>query len=724
MSWLLEDGIVTRFKSLEKKLKMSKPSFYEKYKTYIWVSVAVFIVIVAIIVLAVTGVFSGSSGSDVEDDDFIDSDDLEDEAYTPSPNGGGGSGGGSGSPSPSVEPIQVSTTESPVELQSSELIVDSVALNEDILSQSDVEVETAQNAQSVEIVKSSNVETSEVQSNAEVVESVESVNTPEVQSNIEVAEVEVVKSSVTLDRANSLSTFIDTFDQVKVYKPETKIGNDVYKLSRLIPSIVYVHMRPQNGVDEKYTLLKSEIGKLDLDGSVNHIGIITQLPSHILPSQRTEKMLELEYLANMTALAKAVQVKNKKYHLIVQSSFSFVVSPEELYKKLEYVNISMQDSWDVIYFAQDMLAWQKLDVSSVDDEDSKQVETICRVLSSRHRKAYLIKTSYIRKLLLYYKNLYQTYLAQKKSPLYNVYQLQYELIQKTNTLENDDIWIAYKRPIGKIDNHVIAYDDDLRTQIDEKLFHTTEVKLLSDYKVHDVVAVIISTTNNTGFISQIVGNLKSNFLKGHRLHIVVATSKPLLFAGYSEPNTYVIPVRKFTDENDEDVFHSKFRFYYMLEIMSKLNGASPIKPSYWYMIHEQYNVYQHLENSEVLQDLIVSKYIDPVIDKVDYMIDGKHPEERSTSKAYLDRSKFEDVVYSSDFVGGSSLEMEALCKSVKGWMTQDIKLGIIARWYDESYLNKYLKTSKSPTNVIKLSSIYSVKCFNSKCMDLYCQTKR
>lgn len=670
--------------------------FYDKYKTWIWVGLSVFIVVIVIVVLAVTGVFSKGSNNVQDDDDWIDADDMQDEGSgDATTTGGGGSTVSSPSPNPittnsnattSTHTSLASTSEQleiqqPEELKANNLIVDSQTLNEDILSQSDVEGDEPEH-----------------------------------------------KSVVETEDSSTLSTFIQTFDQVKIYKPETKIGNDVYKLSSLIQSIVYVHTRTSNGSDEKYTSLKSEIGKLDLDVSVNHIGIITQLPKHILPHQHTEKMLELEYLANMTALAKALQVKDKKMHLIVQSSFSFTVSPTDLYQKLKFVSSSLQDSWDVIYFAQDMLAWQKLNVGF----SFQGKETLCRVLSGRHRKAYLIKSSYIRKLLLYYKNLYQSYLSEKQSPLNNVYQLQYELIQKTNTLENNDVWVGFRQPIGKIDRHKITYNETLTMQINETLFTTTEVKLLPSRVVYDVVAVIVTTTNNTGFVAKIVFNLKSHFLKGHRLHIVIATSRPLLFAGYHEPHTYVIPVKKYSDETDEDVYDTKFRFTYLLEVMSKLNSASPIKPNYWYLIHDQYNVYQHLSNEEMLQDgLIVAKYIDPVIVKDGYQINSKDPEDRTSSRAFIDRSKLIDI-YSSDFIGGTTVEMEKLCRSIHDMMRKDISLGIMAKWKDESYLNKYLYTTNKDDNennnvsrkVIQLSSIYSIRCFNSQCMDLYCQTKR
>jgi histo-blood group ABO system transferase len=83
-------------------------------------------------------------------------------------------------------------------------------------------------------------------------------------------------------------------------------------------------------------------------------------------------------------------------------------------------------------------------------------------------------------------------------------------------------------------------------------------------------------------------------------------------------------------------------------------------------------------------------------------------EKNPQSTAFLSNKDGEHY-YAGGFNGGSSSEFLKMAKTIDENISKDEANNIIAKWHDESHLNKYLSTNK-PTNI--LSPLY---CFPDRC---------
>lgn len=53
------------------------------------------------------------------------------------------------------------------------------------------------------------------------------------------------------------------------------------------------------------------------------------------------------------------------------------------------------------------------------------------------------------------------------------------------------------------------------------------------------------------------------------------------------------------------------------------------------------------------------------------------------------------------FFGGKAEIVYKMCEDVSKWVESDLKRGVIPKWHDESYLNKWVFMNKSQCKMIK-----------------------
>ena len=82
-------------------------------------------------------------------------------------------------------------------------------------------------------------------------------------------------------------------------------------------------------------------------------------------------------------------------------------------------------------------------------------------------------------------------------------------------------------------------------------------------------------------------------------------------------------------------------------------------------------------------------------------------ERRPESLACMDNIR---TYIQSSFFGGYSKKLLALCEELGVWIERDLMKGIVATWFDESYLNKY----SADNDVTYLTSDYAVPVFRCK----------
>ena len=113
--------------------------------------------------------------------------------------------------------------------------------------------------------------------------------------------------------------------------------------------------------------------------------------------------------------------------------------------------------------------------------------------------------------------------------------------------------------------------------------------------------------------------------------------------------------------------------------------------------NDDFNLYDKLD----MNKLIVSKHY-----KLDNNFDALPlNEDNPNSKSYIGNNKYTYV--NGGFFIGPNLIVKKLCEDITNWVTLDLMLGIIPRWHDETYLNKWCFINQNLIqNNIRLLSEY------------------
>lgn len=172
-------------------------------------------------------------------------------------------------------------------------------------------------------------------------------------------------------------------------------------------------------------------------------------------------------------------------------------------------------------------------------------------------------------------------------------------------------------------------------------------------------------------------------------------------------------------DNMEELSSKKFSIY-KSNISSFLMCNKGLMPSL-YKYHLYLNEKQLLEKYDYLfhidSDMLLVSHVGNEI--LSDMVCTIHPgyymnnetkyfeyETRPESYAFFDiqanpRARY----YQNCFQGGSSVEFLKMCETIRDWVDKDIDNDIIAKWYDESYMNKYVLDHK-PTLELPPSYAY------------------
>jgi hypothetical protein len=70
-------------------------------------------------------------------------------------------------------------------------------------------------------------------------------------------------------------------------------------------------------------------------------------------------------------------------------------------------------------------------------------------------------------------------------------------------------------------------------------------------------------------------------------------------------------------------------------------------------------------------------------------------EDRPASHAYFDKNRYRTATYYQNCLqGGAASEFIKMSKIIRNWTNDDLSKNIIAKWHDESYMNKYMLHNK------------------------------
>jgi histo-blood group ABO system transferase len=196
-----------------------------------------------------------------------------------------------------------------------------------------------------------------------------------------------------------------------------------------------------------------------------------------------------------------------------------------------------------------------------------------------------------------------------------------------------------------------------------------------------ICIITIATNTYIQFVERLLNNIEENFLNGHDI-------KCLLFTDHEVETSDNVKVSQIEHKRWPEPALKKYNY---------INSESEYLKDfdYIYLFDADVAIVDSV-GEEVLQDLV------GVLHPYKYFEDKKvYPyEKRKQSTAYV-ADEDHDKYYAAAFVGGRSVNFLSMAKTIAERVEEDEKNGIIAKWHDESHLNKYFNqnsiTSLSPS---------------------------
>lgn len=189
--------------------------------------------------------------------------------------------------------------------------------------------------------------------------------------------------------------------------------------------------------------------------------------------------------------------------------------------------------------------------------------------------------------------------------------------------------------------------------------------------------LVIATNKYIRFIQPLLDSMRRWFLPGHEVTMFVFTDAESTPAGTVRlhqahmpwPNPTLLRYHVFTD-----------------------NAAALREMDYLFYSDADMRFENHV-GDEVLGDLVVVRH--PGFWDKPYPVVYDSYEHRPESNAFVPRGKG-GTYFAGGFNGGKRDKFMAMAIQIRAWVDDDLRRGIVAKWHDESYLNKYM-TSQSPT---------------------------
>ena len=180
-----------------------------------------------------------------------------------------------------------------------------------------------------------------------------------------------------------------------------------------------------------------------------------------------------------------------------------------------------------------------------------------------------------------------------------------------------------------------------------------------------VAVVTIGTGKYSEMLDPLCRSIRQNFLLNHKKELFVFSDKTI----ESEPTIYI--------DYLPSILNSLFKYFYMLKVESQL-----VKFDYVYYIDA---------------DCIVAGEVDEEV-FCDSLVATLHPLKRENENHFeqnpISTAFVEDVqqrkYFQACFYGGTTVAVLEMAKVLQKNTEADLEKRLVAKWYDESHLNKYL----------------------------------
>ena len=193
-----------------------------------------------------------------------------------------------------------------------------------------------------------------------------------------------------------------------------------------------------------------------------------------------------------------------------------------------------------------------------------------------------------------------------------------------------------------------------------------------------ICILTIATSKYIQFVERLLDNVEENFLNGHEI-------KCLLFTDHEVETSDNVKVSQIGHKPWPEPALKKYNY---------INSESEYLKDfdYLYLFDADVGIVDTV-GEEVLQDLV------GVLHPYKFFEDKKvYPyEKRKQSTAYV-ADENHNKYYAAAFVGGKSENFLQMAKIISERVEEDERNGIIAKWHDESHLNKYFNENP-PTDL-------------------------
>lgn len=184
-----------------------------------------------------------------------------------------------------------------------------------------------------------------------------------------------------------------------------------------------------------------------------------------------------------------------------------------------------------------------------------------------------------------------------------------------------------------------------------------------------ICILVVATNRYTTFVQRLLDDVEKYFLNGHDIYC-------LLFTDQDVETSENIKVSKIEHKLWPEPALKKYNY---------INSESEYLKNfdYLYLFDADVGIVDNI-GEEVMQDLVGVLHPYKIMDyKETYPY-----EKREESTAYIPDDKH-NKYYAAAFVGGKSENFLKMAKVISEQVEQDERNGIIAKWHDESHLNKY-----------------------------------
>ena len=184
-----------------------------------------------------------------------------------------------------------------------------------------------------------------------------------------------------------------------------------------------------------------------------------------------------------------------------------------------------------------------------------------------------------------------------------------------------------------------------------------------------ICIITIATNRYIQFVERLLDNIEEHFLNGHDIQC-------LLFTDHEVETSDNVKVSQIGHKPWPEPALKKYNY---------INSQSDYLKNfdYLYLFDADVGIVANV-GEEVLQDLVGVLHPYKILEPEKT---GPY-EKRRESTAYVadeDHNKY----YAAAFVGGKSSNFLKMAKTISERVDQDERNGIIAKWHDESHLNKY-----------------------------------